>query len=135
MDIFYLVCQWLLILSFVGFFAAIAWIVVTALKVKTAIMGDAKRLYEPPLRSGKAIAATGKGVFLQEKARVQRVGVVLKGTAASVKDVAGDVTTVTKSIHPSDLQPVATDFKAVVGLLGQVSTYMKLLSKFRAASH
>lgn len=132
MDVFYVVCQWLLILALIGFFGAIAWIVVTALKVKTAIMGDAKRLYEPPLRSGKAIAATGKGVFMQEKARVQRVGVVLKGTTASVKDAAGDISTVARSIHPSDLEPVATDFKAVVGLLSQVSTYLRLFSKLRA---
>lgn len=132
MDVFYLVCQWLLIIALIGFFGAIAWIVVTALKVKTAVMGDAKRLYEPPLRSGKAIAATGKGVFMQEKARVQRVGVVLKGTTASVKDAAGDISTVAKSIHPSDLQPVATDFKAVVSLLSQVSTYLRLFSKLRA---
>ncbi len=132
MDVFYLVCQWLLIIALIGFFGAIAWIVVTALKVKTAVMGDAKRLYEPPLRSGKAIAATGKGVFMQEKARVQRVGVVLKGTTASVKDAAGDISTVAKSIHPSDLQPVATDFKAVVSLLNQVSTYLRLFSKLRA---
>lgn len=132
MDDFYLVCQWLLIIALIGFFGAIAWIVVTALKVKTAVMGDAKRLYEPPLRSGKAIAATGKGVFMQEKARVQRVGVVLKGTTASVKDAAGDISTVAKSIHPSDLQPVATDFKAVVSLLSQVSTYLRLFSKLRA---
>lgn len=132
MDVFYLVCQWLLIIALVGFFGAIAWIVVTVLKVKTAVMGDAKRLYEPPLRSGKAIAATGKGVFMQEKARVQRVGVVLKGTTASVKDAAGDISTVAKSIHPSDLEPVATDFKAVVSLLSQVSTYLRLFSKLRA---
>jgi len=132
MDVFYLVCQWLLIIALIGFFGAIAWIVVTALKVKTAVMGDARRLYEPPLRSGKAIAATGKGVFMQEKARVQRVGVVLKGTTASVKDAAGDISTVAKSIHPSDLQPVATDFKAVVSLLNQVSTYLRLFSKLRA---
>ncbi len=135
MDVFYLVCQWLLILALIGFFATIAWIVMTVLKVKTAVMGDAKRLYEPPLRSGKAVAATGKGVFVQEKARFGRVSVVLKGTAASVKDAAGDITTVAKSIHPSDLQPVATDVKAVVGLLGQISTYMKLLSNLRASSH
>lgn len=132
MDVFYLVCQWLLIIALIGFFGAIAWIVVTALKVKTAVMGDAKRLYEPPLRSGKAIAATGKGVFMQEKARVQRVVVVLKGTTASVKDAAGDISSVAKSIHPSDLQPVATDFKAVVSLLSQVSTYLRLFSKLRA---
>ncbi len=132
MDIFYHVCEWLLIIALIGFFGAIAWIVVTALKVKTAVMGDAKRLYEPPLRSGKAIAATGKGVFMQEKARVQRVGVVLKGTTVSVKDAAGDISTVAKSIHPSDLQPVATDFKAVVSLLSQVSTYLRLFSKLRA---
>lgn len=134
METFYLICQWLLILSLVGFFGAIAWIVLTALKVKTAVMGDAKRLYEPPLRSGKAIAATGKGVFLQEKARVQRVAVVLKGTTASVKDAVGDVSTVAKSIHTSDLQPVTTDVKAVVSLLGQISTYMKLLSNLRSPS-
>lgn len=132
MDVFYLVCQWLLIIALIGFFGAIAWIVVTALKVKTAVMGDAKRLYEPPLRSGKAIAVTGKGVFMQEKVRVQRVVVVLKGTTASVKDAAGDISSVAKSIHPSDLQPVATDFKAVVSLLSQVSTYLRLFSKLRA---
>lgn len=132
MDVFYLVCQWLLIIALIGFFGAIAWIVVTALKVKTAVMGDAKRLYKPPLRSGKAIAVTGKGVFMQEKARVQRVVVVLKGTTASVKDAAGDISSVAKSIHPSDLQPVATDFKAVVSLLSQVSTYLRLFSKLRA---
>lgn len=132
MDVFYLVCQWLLILALIGFLGTIAWIISVALTAKNSVMKDVKRLYEPPLRSGKALAATGKGVFLQEKARVQRVGVVLKGTTASVKDVAGDVSTVAKSIHPSDLQPVATDFKAVVGLLGQVGTYLRLFSKLRA---
>ncbi len=131
MDVFYMVCQWLLILAFIGFLATIAWIVVTVLKVKTAVMGDAKRLYERPLRSGKAIAATGKGIFFQEKARVQRVGVVLKGTTASVKDTAGDVQTVAKSIHVSDLQPVAVDVKAVVGILGHIGTFLKMASALR----
>lgn len=135
MEIFYTICQWLLILAFIGFIATIAWIVVTVLKVKTAVMGDAKRLYQPPIRSGKAIAVTGKGLFMQEKARVQRVGVVLKGTTASVKDAAGDVSTVAKSIHVSDLQPVATDFKAVVGILGHVGTFLKAASQLRAQRH
>ncbi len=132
MDVFYLICQWLLILAFLGFFGTIAWIVVVALKAKNAVMDDAKRLYEPPLRAGKAVVTTGKGVFLQEKTRVQRVGIVLKGTTASVKDTAGDISTVAKSIHPSDLKPVATDVKAVVGLLSQISTYLRLFSKLRA---
>ncbi len=132
MDVFYLVCQWLLILALLGFFGAIAWIVLVALKAKNAVMKDVKRLYEPPLRSGKAVAATGKGVFMQEKARVQRVGVVLKGTTASVKDAAGDVTVVAKSIHPSDLKPVAVDIKAVVGILGHIASFVKAISKQRA---
>jgi len=132
MDIFYLVCQWLLILALIGFFGTIAWIVFVTLAAKNSLMKDAKRLYEPPLRAGKAVVTTGKGVFLQEKARVQRVGVVLKGTTASVKDTAGDITTVAKSIHPSDLKPVAVDIKAVVGLLGQIGTYLRLFSKLRA---
>lgn len=132
METFYIICQWLLILAFIGFFASIAWIVITVLRVKSLLVADAKRLYEPPMRSGKSIAATAKGVFLQEKARVQRMGVVLKGTTASVKDAASDVQVVAKSIHASDLKPITADFKAVVGVLGHIATFLKAVSQQRA---
>lgn len=134
METFYTICQWLLILALLGFFGTIAWIVFSAFQAKNAIMKDVKRLYEPPLRSGKAVVITGKGLFMQEKARVQRIGVVLKGTTASVKDTTADVTIVAKSIHPSELKSVAVNVKAVVGILGHVVSFVRAFSKQKAQS-
>ena len=78
---FYQFCEWLLILTGIGFFAVIFYIATTALAVKNSVMRNAKRLYLPPLNSVKSLAATGKGVAMQEKVRVLSIAGHFKGMA------------------------------------------------------
>ncbi len=134
MHMFYLICQWLLILSLLGFVGTIIWIVTVVLKMKNSIMADAKRVYVGPQRSVKELIATGKGIALQETARVKRVGVVLKGTTHAVQDAAGDIKTVGQSIHPADLQPVKNDVQFILNQVTSVTAILRVLGRLRPSA-
>lgn len=134
MHTFYLICQWLLILSLLGFVGTIIWIVMVALKIKNSLMADAKRIYVAPMRSVKEIIATGKGIALQETARVKRVGVILKGTTHAVQDAAGDIKTVGQSIHPSDLQPVKNDVQFVLNQITSITAILRVLGQLKPSA-
>ncbi len=125
---FYEICEWLLILAGIGLFAVIGYIVVTALSLKTVVMRDAKRLYQPPLNSVKALAAAGKGVVIQEQVRVKHIGGQFKIMAGDVKATATQIGGAAKTIHPSDLKGAATNAKDTLRF---VTTLMSL---FRATS-
>lgn len=134
MELFYHICEWLLILSLVGFIGALIWIGMTAIKIKNAVMADAKRLYGPPLTSVKAIITTGKGIAQTETIRAKRIAAIVKHTTASVKDAASDVQTTAQSIHPSDLQPVKTDIQFILRNLSSAKQYLELLAKLTPKS-
>jgi hypothetical protein len=64
---FYEVCNVLMIVAGIAFFAMIAYIVVTALSLKTTVMRDAKRLYEPPLSLPRASLQRAKALRFKSK--------------------------------------------------------------------
>lgn len=93
----------LLVAALVGLIAVVIWLVLTVLHLKTAVMGDAKRLSERPIRVVKNLIATGKGIAQQETARVKRIAATVKGPIKAVKDTAGDIKLVASSIDVSEL--------------------------------
>ncbi len=106
---FYLVCEWLLVIAGIAFFASIAYVAVTALNLKNSAMRNAKRLSQPPLNSGKALAATGKGIVMQEKVRVLSIAGQFKAMFDDVKVAATQVGQAAKTIHPDELKDAASN--------------------------
>jgi len=131
MHTFMVIVDWLQVLALIGFIGAIVWLVMTALRVKNGLMGDAKRLYEPPLRAGKNLVAAGKGVALQETARVKRVGSVVKGTVDVVKETAVDAKEAVEGIHLSDLKPVLVNAQNALRILSIVAQFTRSAPKQR----
>ena len=129
MATFYLIMQWALILEFIGFIGAAVWLVMAALKLKNGVMGDAKRLYEPPLRSVKSLAAAGKGVAVQETARAKRVGAVVTETVGVVKDTAQDVREAAESVHLADLKPVIANAQYLLKIVGLAAQFTRTAPK------
>lgn len=123
------IVDWLQVIALIGLIAAIVWLAVTAVRVKNGFMGDAKRLYEPPLRAGKNVFAAGKGVALQETARVKRVGAVVKGTAGVVKETALDAKEAIEGVHLSDLKPVITNAQNAFRILSIVAQFARTAPK------
>lgn len=126
---FYVVCEWGLILAFLGFIGAIAYLAMTVLHIKTAVMGNAKRLYEPPLNSVKSLAATGKGILQQEQVRVQHMAGTFKGTAGDVKEAATEVKSAAQSVHPAELRVALANVQHVFQFLSVAADFAKLTSK------
>ena len=66
----------------------VGYLIATVLHFKTAVIGNAKRLYERPVNSVKSLVATGKAIAQQEQVRVQHMAGTVKGTAGDVKEKA-----------------------------------------------
>jgi hypothetical protein len=121
---FYEVCNVLMIVAGIAFFAMIAYIVVTALSLKTTVMRDAKRLYEPPLKSAKSIVATGKGIALQEQVRIKHIG-------AQFKDAVTEIGGAAKTIHPQDLKNTLSSAQSVLRFASAMLKLVRVSSKQR----
>lgn len=123
-QIVYVIFEWLMVLALLGLFGVLAWLVMTALKIKTSVMTDAKRLYEPPIRSVKSLVATGKGIAQQEAVRVRHMGGSVKVAAAAVKEATGEVKIAAQSIQVSELKSSLANVQDVlrfVSLIGKIS--------------
>lgn len=129
MATFYLIMQWLLIALFIGFLGAIIYLVMSLLRVKNAVMADAKRLYEPPLRSVKSLVAAGKGVAVQETTRVKRVGTMVSGTVGVVKETATDIREAASEVHLSDLKPVLANAQNMLKILSLAVQFTRATPK------
>lgn len=129
MDTLIVIFQWLQVLALIGLIGAVIYLVMTALRVKNGLMGDAKRLYEPPLRSGKNLVAAGKGVALQEIGRAKRVATVVKGTAAVVKDTASDAKEAIQGVNLSDLKPYLVNAQNVLRILSITAQFARFAPK------
>jgi hypothetical protein len=128
---FYEVCNVLMIVAGIAFFAMIAYIVVTALSLKTTVMRDAKRLYEPPLKSAKSIVATGKGIALQEQVRIKHIGAQFKVMADDVKDAVTEIGGAAKTIHPQDLKNTLSSAQSVLRFASAMLKLVRVSSKQR----
>jgi hypothetical protein len=124
---FYQVCEWLLILFGVAFILVIAYCVTTVLNLKNSATRNAKRLYQPPLNSAKALAAAGKGVVLQEKVRVLHIIGGVKTMAGDVGETASQVGTAAKTVHPEELKAAFTNVQSTARFASTI------LNLFRAA--
>ena len=129
MDTVIAIVDWLQILALVGLIGAIVWLAMTAIRVKNGFMGDAKRLYEPPLRSGKNLVAAGKGIALQETARAKRVGATVKGTVEVVKDTALDAKEAAAGVNLADLKPIITNAQNAFRILSIVAQFARSTPK------
>lgn len=131
MDTVIAIFQWLQILALLGLIGAAVWLAMTALRVKNGLVGDAKRLYEPPLRSGKNLAAAGKGVALQEIGRAKRVGAVVKGTVGVVKETATDAKEAAQGVSLSDLKPYLLNVQNALRIFSMVTQFTRSAPKQR----
>ena len=97
----------------------------TALHFKTAVMGNAKRLYERPVNSVKTLAATGKGIVQQEKVRVQHIAGTFKGTAGGVKETATEIKSAAQSVHPEELKTALNNVQRAFQLLTAATQFVQ----------
>lgn len=129
MDIFIVIVDWLLVLALIGLIGVIIWLGLTAVRLKNGLMGDAKRLYEPPLRSGKNLVTAGKGIALQETARAKRVGATVKGTVNVVKDTAVDVKDAAAGVNLSELKPMIANAQSAFRILSLFAQFARSVPK------
>ncbi len=126
-DILFLIGEILLILALVGLVGVIAWLVMTALRAKTAVTTDAGRLYKRPLAATKNLIATGKGIAQQETVRVKHIGASAKDAIGAVQVATAEIKTAVAGVHPEELQPA-------ISTLQNASKIMSLAAKFSQAA-
>lgn len=117
MHIVFVLFEWLLVLALIGFIGAIGLLVVSALSLKNGVMRNAKRLYEPPVRSVKTLVATAKGLAQQEGVRFKHVAGTVRVAAGAVKVAAAEVKTAAQGVHFSDLKPVMANVQTVLKVI------------------
>jgi hypothetical protein len=113
--------DWLLILAQIGLIGVLVWLVIAALKIKTSVMKDAKRLYERPTRSVKNLITTGKGIAQQESVRVTHIVGSAKVAAEAVGETAGEIKTISETIHLSELKTAYANVQSVLKMLRLVA--------------
>jgi len=106
MNTWLMIADVLVILAFFGVILALASVVFVALKLKRDVPRNMKRLYERPVRSGKNLAAFGKGFVMQEKARVDSAVATVKATAAVVKETVDDTREAASTLRDVDWGPI-----------------------------
>lgn len=134
MSIVFMIFEWLLILALIGLIVAVVWLATAALKLKTAVVRDAKRLYEPPVRAVKSLAASGKGVALKESARAKSSIGFAKCAAAAVSETACEVKTIVQTMRFSDLKPTLAIMEQGFNVFKSLRKFVKSAAAQQAAS-
>jgi hypothetical protein len=126
---FYEVCDVLMVIAGIAFFAVIAYILATLLSLKTVAIRDAKRLYEPPMKSVQGIITAGKGIAVQEQMRLKHIGANFKVMAGDVKDAATEIGEAAKTIHPEDLKNTVSSAKNTFQFASALLKFVRAGSK------
>ena len=121
MEYLYIAGEIFLVLALVGIIAVIVWMVTTAVRLKTALVTNAGRLYKRPLNAGKNLVTTGKGIAQQETVRVKHIISTVKTTSGIVMQTASEIKTVAETVHPEDLKPA-------LALLKNASSALKIVA-------
>ena len=121
MEYLYIAGEIFLVLALVGIIAVIVWMVTTAVRLKTAVVTNAGRLYKRPLNAGKNLVTTGKGIAQQETVRVKHIISTVKTTSGIVMQTASEIKTVAETVHPEDLKPALALLKNASNALKTVA--------------
>jgi len=121
MEYLFIAGEIFLVLALVGIIAVIVWMVTTAVRLKTALVTNAGRLYKRPLNAGKNLVTTGKGIAQQETVRVKHIISTVKTTSGIVMQTASEIKTVAETVHPEDLKPA-------LALLKNASSALKIVA-------
>ena len=117
----YIAGEIFLVLALVGIIAVIVWMVTTAVRLKTALVTNAGRLYKRPLNAGKNLVTTGKGIAQQETVRIKHIISTVKTTSGIVMQTASEIKTVAETVHPEDLKPALALLKNASSTLKTVA--------------
>ena len=123
MEYVYIAGEIFLVLALIGIIGVTVWIVMTALRLKTAVVTNAGRLYKRPLNAGKNLVTTGKGIAQQETVRVKHMISTVKTTSGAVMQSATKVKIVAETVHPEDLKPA-------LALVKNASNAVKIAANF-----
>ena len=121
MEYLFIAGEIFLVLALVGIIAVIVWMVTTAVRLKTALVTNAGRLYKRPLNAGKNLVTTGKGIAQQETVRVKHIISTVKTTSGIVMQTASEIKTVAETVHPEDLKPALALLKNASNALKTVA--------------
>ena len=127
-QIFEKILEWLWIFTGIGLLFFVGYLVVTILHFKTAVVGNAKRLYERPVNSVKSLAATGKAIAQQEKVRFQHMAGTVKGTAGDVKEAATEIKAAAQSVHPAELKVALSNVQSTFRFMAAAVQLVKATS-------
>ena len=121
MEYLFIAGEIFLVLALVGIIAVIVWMVTTAVRLKTALVTNAGRLYKRPLNAGKNLVTTGKGIAQQETVRIKHIISTVKTTSGIVMQTVTEIKTVAETVHPEDLKPA-------LALLKNASSALKIVA-------
>ena len=107
----------LTIVALLGLIGVVAYLAMTALKLKTSVMTNAGRLYKRPLAAGKNLATTVKGIVQQETVRGKHIGASAKAAAGAVQGAATHIKDTAQSMHPEDLKPALASLSNITKVL------------------
>ena len=132
-QIFEQICEWGWIVALVLLFVFVIYLVATLLHFKTAVVGNAKRLYERPVNSVKTLTATGKAIVQQEQVRVKHMAGAFKVTAGEVKEAATEVKSAAQSVHPQELKAAVTNVQRTFQFVSMLTQFTRSSAKQTAA--
>ena len=133
-QVFERICEWLWIACGIGFFVTVGYLVATVLHFKTAVMGNAKRLYERPVNSVKSLIATGKAIAQQEQVRFQHMAGSVKAAAGEVKETATEIKSAAQTVRPEELKAALANVQSAFQFLSVATQFVKSTSKQSASS-
>lgn len=107
----------LMILAMLGLIGVLVWVAVTALHVKNTTAGHTKRLSERPIKAGKNLVTTVKGIAQQETVRVKHIGGSAKTAVVAIQGAAAEIKVAAETIHPEDLQPALASLQNISKIL------------------
>lgn len=122
----------LTILALVGLIAVLIWLVTTALRLKTAAITNAGRLYKRPLAAGKNLVTTAKGIALQEAVRGKHIGGSAKIAAAAVMEATAQIKETAQTVHPEEIKPALAYFSSYTKLFRAATKLGTLASRQKA---
>jgi len=104
-SILFLVGTAFCILALAGLIGVLVFLASAALKLKTSVIDNARRLYKRPLAAGRNLTITVKGIAQQETVRGKHIGTSAKVAVLAVKDAASHIKDAVQSVHPGEMKP------------------------------
>ena len=116
MAVFFVVLDWLLILTVIAFAITVAWIAVQILSLKRSVISQTQRLSARPVRSVKELINTVTGLADIETRRFRRVQTEVVSVAGSVSHVYTETREAVKNLPIEDMKSLLGSLSRLVNI-------------------